>query len=131
MLKFKYMLAIIYIKWHYTTAVFKILSLAQNFFKATWHKFFIGRHLVTFLAPWHRLQAKYVFQNEDVGDKIANIIVDIFVRFLAAGIRLSIISVGLLAEVAVIVSFVFILVAWVLWPILFFAMFTRGVSLMF
>ncbi|MDP4010347.1 MAG: hypothetical protein Q8P37_00600 [Candidatus Spechtbacteria bacterium] len=124
------MLAISYITWHYTTAVLKILSLARNFFKAVWHKFFIGRHLLTFLATWHRLNAKYVFQNENVGDKIANFIVDIFIRFLAAGMRSVVISIGLLAEAVVLVSFGFILAAWVSWPVVFFMMITRGVALM-
>ncbi|MEX2145259.1 MAG: hypothetical protein WD712_02725 [Candidatus Spechtbacterales bacterium] len=124
------MLAISYITWHYTTAFIKILSLARNFFKAVWHKFFIGRHMLTFLAPWHRLRAKYVFQNENFGDKVANVLVDVFVRFLAAGIRLTIISIGLLAEVVVLACFAFILAVWILWPVVFFLMLTKGISLM-
>jgi hypothetical protein len=86
---------------------------------------------MTFFATWHRLNPKYIFQNENVGDKIGNLIVGIFIRFIAAGLRSIIISIGLMAEVVVLVSFGFILAAWVSWPLVFFMMITKGVALMF
>ena len=86
---------------------------------------------MTFFTTWHRLNPKYIFQNENVGDKIGNFIAGIFIRFLAAGMRSVVISIGLMAEVVVLVSFGFILAAWVLWPVIFLIMITRGVSLMF
>ena len=130
MVKSKYMLTIIYITWHYTIAVLKILSLARNFLKAVWHKFFIGRHMATFFATWHRLNAKYIFDNENVGNKITNFFVGIFIRLLAAGMRSIVITIGLLAEVMILICFVFILVAWILWPVIFFTMSIKGVALM-
>lgn len=125
------MVFINYLFWHYTTAPGQILVLLKNFTIATWHKFLILQHLRTLLSPWHRFRAKELFGAQSFGDKVGNWIFDIFTRLIAAVIRLSVITMGLVVQVAVFAFFVVLFAAWIFWPAVVIAFIGRGVSLIF
>lgn len=125
------MVFVYYLTWHYTTGLREILVLFKNFSKATWHKFLILQHLRTLFAPWHRFRAKELFGAQSFGDKLGNWVFDLFTRFLAAGIRLSVILMGLAVQVAVILFFITLFAVWAFWPLVLAAFMGRGVSLIF
>lgn len=125
------MIFVDYILWHYITAPREILVLLKNYSIAVWHKFLIAQHARTLFAPWHQLSARYMFPAQNPSDRIANFLVDIYIRLIAAGIRLTIIVIGLVAQVLVLVFFVGLFVAWLLWPVLFITTITRGFTLIF
>lgn len=123
------MLFISYILWHYTTALHEILILFKNFSYATWHKFFIWQHFKTLFSPWHKMRAQYMFPENKFTDKISNIIIDLFIRFIAMFVRLFIIITGLFVQGIVIVFFTFLFLAWIFWPIIFVLLISRGFAL--
>jgi len=123
------MIFIDYIIWHYITAPREILVLLKNYSFAVWHKFFIVQHARTLFAPWHQLNARYMFPPQNPADRLANFLVDVYIRILAAGIRLTIIVVGLATQVFVLVFFVSLLFIWLLWPALFITVTARGFGL--
>lgn len=120
-----------YLLWHYSTAPGQIVILLKDFSIATWHKFLILQHLRTLFAPWHRFSSKELFGAKSFGDKVGNWIFDIFTRFLAALIRLSVITMGLAVQVAVVIFFIVLFAVWAFWPVVVVAFIGRGVSLIF
>jgi hypothetical protein len=123
------MLTLYYIYWHYAVAPGKILKLLRNYLIGTWHKFFISQHLRTLISPWHRLRASDVITSKAISDKLGNILIDVYTRFLAALIRLTIIIAGLAAEIIVIAFFAALFIGWLLWPAIFIALIVKGWSL--
>jgi len=75
------------------------------------------------------MRASDVIKSEKIVDKLGNIIIDIYTRFLAALIRLSIIITGLIAEIIVIIFFTALFIGWLLWPVIFIALIIKGWSL--
>jgi hypothetical protein len=124
------MLTLYYIYWHYAVAPGEILKLLKNYLIGTWHKFFISKHLRTLISPWHRLRASDVIRAEKIIDKLGNILVDIYTRFLAALIRLSIILTGLIAEIIVVIFFAALFIGWLLWPVIFVISIWKGLMLL-
>ena len=123
------MLTLNYIYWHYIVAPREILKLLKNYLIGSWHKFFISQHLRTLISPWHRLRAADVIKSEKIADKLGNIVIDVYTRFLAALIRLTIIIAGLAAEIIVIAFFTALFIGWLLWPAIFIALIIKGWSL--
>lgn len=115
-----------YLWWHYTVAPKDIIHILGNYFVGFWQKFYIIQHAKTLFSPWHRLLPKYVFPSDNFSDKVTNFITDLFIRCIAAIIRLVIIAAGLAAEVAAIILFLSFLVAWLLWPALSLYFIGRG-----
>jgi len=120
-----------YLTWHYIIAPREILVLFKNFSIATWHKFLILQHLKTMFSPWHRFRAKELFGAQSFGDKVGNWIFDLFTRFIAAFIRLSVISMGLAVQIIVVIFFVTLFAIWIFWPFVVIAFLGRGVTLIF
>lgn len=125
------MLVIEYLWWHYTTAPKEILILFKNYSIATWHKFLIWGHLKTLFSPWHRMQVQLMLPAKGFADRISNIVTDIFIRLIAAMIRMCIIIIGLAAQGAVLIFFVALLLLWVFWPFAVLAFVGKGFSLIF
>jgi len=125
------MIVMDYIIWHFSVALFEIGKIMRNFLVSTWHRFLIVRHLRTLFSPWHRLQPSQVGRTKGIGDRIANIIMDIYIRILASIVRIIIVLFGLLAEIIIFVAFVFLFVFWVMWPYLFVRYIIDGLLLIF
>lgn len=122
------MILIDYFNWHYTVAPEAILKLSHNYLVGTWHHFLISTHFRTLLSPWHRTRPSDIGKAQNIGDKIMNRVIDFYVRILAAIVRLTIIIIGLIAEVVIIAAFVALLVVWILWPVILLWSIGNGLS---
>jgi len=107
-----------YILWHYTVAPGSILEILHNYLIGTWYRFLIRRHLHTLFAPWHRMSPSSLGGSASIGNRMGDWITDIYLRLLAALIRLSIIVAGLLVELITILCFTALLILWLLWPLI-------------
>ena len=125
------MLPLNYIYWHYAIAPSAILGLLKNYLIGTWHRFLISTHFKMLFAPWHRTRPSEIGATINFGDKIADAIVDFYIRILAAVIRLFVILIGLTAEIFVIVVFLILFVVWLLWPLIFIFFLVKGLTFIF
>lgn len=106
-----------YFYWHYTIAPFEILRIMKNYLKASRHQFLLVQHFKTLFAPWHRQNpSDFGPKNKAFTDKILDSLVDIYIRLIAACIRLVIIIAGLLWQAVLFVFFILLFVAWLAWP---------------
>ena len=118
-----------YIYWHYTIAPARILGLLRNYLMGIWHRFLIPTHFKTLLSPWHRSNPSDAGGPRNFGDKIMNGVIDFYIRIIAAFVRLTIILIGLFAELVVIIVFVVLLIVWLVWPIVFVYLVSNGLAL--
>jgi len=106
-----------YFYWHYTIAPFEILWIMQNYLKANWHRFLIVQHFRTLFAPWHRQNpSDFGSKNKTFGDKIMDKVADLYIRLIAASIRLTIIFAGLIWQLILLILFLSFFVLWLAWP---------------
>ncbi|MDP3954124.1 MAG: hypothetical protein Q8Q06_01750 [bacterium] len=125
------MLAIEYFIWHYYAAPGQIWGIMINYARSIWHRFLIVRHLKTLFAPWHRRQPSDVGGDRTFGSMAGNFFADIYIRILAAFVRVLIILSGIIAEVIVFVGFILLLMIWIVWPILLAYSVIQGLGLIF
>ncbi|MFH1769528.1 MAG: hypothetical protein ABH833_02580 [Parcubacteria group bacterium] len=110
------MVLVKYLIWHYSIAPRNIVAIMLNYVVGTWHNFLIVRHLRTLFAPWHRTKPEEILKPKTLGDKMGNFVVDIFIRLIAAVLRLGIVLTGLIYEILIIAVFIVFLVVWLAWP---------------
>lgn len=121
-----------YFYWHYTIAPFEILRIMQNYLKANWHRFLIVQHLKTLFAPWHRQNpSDFGAKSKTFGDKIMDRVVDLYIRLIAAFIRLTIIAMGLIMQALIGVSFIILFVIWLGWPVVSIYFILKGLIMVF
>jgi hypothetical protein len=120
-----------YIYWHYRIAPLGILKLLKNYLIGIWHKFLIATHFKTLLAPWHRTKPSEIEATKNLGNKILDIIIDFYIRIIAALVRLSIILLGIFTELMAIIVFILLFIFWLLWPIIFVKLVSQGLALFF
>ncbi len=119
-----------YFYWHYAVAPFEILKIMNNYLKALWHQFLIVQHFNTLFSPWHRQNPSDIGPKANTfTDKILNSITDIYIRLIAAGIRLIIISFGLIVEGLMGILFIFLFVIWLAWPAIAVFLMIQGYNL--
>ena len=119
-----------YFYWHYTIAPFEILHIMQNYLKANLHRFLIAQHLRTLFAPWHRQNpSDFGSKNKTFGDKILDKIADLYIRLIAAFIRLMIIFAGLIWQLVLFILFLLFFVVWLAWPAIAVYLIGKGLSL--
>lgn len=123
------MIAIKYLSWHFFVAPKNILQIAANYAKAVWHQFLIPQHSRSLFAPWHRRKPSDFAHSPGLGGRAIDAIIDFYIRIIAAGIRLSIIALGLMVEVATLCLFVLLFFVWVLWPLILFTSLIYGLRL--
>ena len=118
-----------YFYWHYTVAPFEILQIMRDYLKANWHRFLIVQHFKTLFAPWHRQNpSDFGSKNKTFGDKILDKIADLYIRIIAALIRLLIISAGLIWQFILLIFFLLLFVAWLAWPAIAIFSIIKGVT---
>ena len=89
----------------------------QNYLKSNLHRFLIVQHLRTLFAPWHRQNpSDFGSKNKTFGDKIMDRVADLYIRLIAAFIRLMIVSAGLIWQLVLLVFFLILFVVWLVWP---------------
>jgi len=118
-----------YFIWHYSIAPPAIWVIFGNYAKATWHRFLIGRHFKTLLAPWHRRQPSDMGERNGIGSKMLDAISDFYIRILAAFIRLTLIILGLIFIALVFVIFASLFFIWILWPLIAGYFVIKGIAL--
>ena len=119
-----------YVYWHFTIAPREILVIMGNYTKANWHKFLIGQHFKTLFAPWHRQDPSQIGKKpSEISDIILNKIVDVYIRLVAAVIRLSVIVAGLFIEVLIFTGFLLLLAVWIIWPLVAILAVVKGLSM--
>jgi len=85
--------------------------------RASWHRFLIAKHFQTLFAPWHRQNpSDFGKRDRTYGDKILDVIVDLYIRLIAAGIRLIIIFSGMVWQLVLLLFFMLALIVWIAWP---------------
>lgn len=108
-----------YFYWHYSIAPFEILRIMGDYLKGARHQFLIVRHLRTLFAPWHRQNpSDFGRQDKTFTDKILDAMADIYIRLIAAGVRIFIITIGLAWQLVLFIFFVLLFVIWLAWPLL-------------
>lgn len=102
----------------------------QNYLRANWHRFLIVQHFRTLFAPWHRQNPSDLGKREKTfGDKIMDSLADLYIRLIAAGIRLIIITAGFVIEFLILVFFLLLFVIWLAWPVISIYMIISGLNL--
>jgi hypothetical protein len=107
-----------YLVWHYTIAPGDILHIGHNYIASVWHRFLIPKHLATLVAPWHRMSAALLAEDQTLSTRAANFFMEPILRSVGLIIRLAVIGAGLLTEGAVATSIALVLVVWFAWPFL-------------
>ena len=119
-----------YFYWHYTVAPREILKIMNNYMVAQWHQFLIAQHFKTLFAPWHRQNPSDLgSRDRKFTDKIMDSITDIYIRLIAACIRLTIIFMGLVVELMTLAVFLVLFVVWLAWPAVAVYMISKGLNL--
>ena len=108
-----------YFYWHYTIAPREIMKIMKNYLIANWHRFLITQHFKTLFSPWHRQNpSDFGPKNRTFTDKILDAITDLYIRLIAAGIRMLIIIFGLMVEFLILILFFVLFVIWLAWPVI-------------
>lgn len=119
-----------YFYWHFTVAPFEILKIMNNYLVSIWHQFLIVQHFKTLFSPWHRQNPSDIGpKSETFTDKIMNVVTDIYIRLIAACIRLTIILIGLFVELLAIIGFLLLFVVWLAWPAIAIYLIIKGINL--
>lgn len=119
-----------YFYWHFTIAPFEILKIMNNYQIAFWHKFLIVQHFRTLFSPWHRQNpSEFGTRARTFVDKILDVLVDVYIRLIAACIRLVIILTGLVAQVLIFLGFIVLFVLWLGWPVISIYLIIKGLNL--
>src|SRR3989344_443736 len=106
-----------YLYWHFTVASFEILKIAGNYLKSVGHQFLIVQHFKTLFSPWHRQNpSDFGKGQKSFSGRMTDSVAYIYVRLIAAGIRLSIIFMGLLWQATLLVGFGLLFIIWLSWP---------------
>lgn len=99
---------------------------------SNWYHFLIVQHLKTFFAPWHRQNPSDIRKkNRTFSDRIVGGIIDLYIRIIAAFVRLVVIIIGLITYLATAVVFVLLFIIWFVWPILSLLLIIRGLLIIF
>ena len=118
--------SITYIEWHYTRAIRNLLAAESNILAFLLNFFSIPVLAATLFTPWRRLGEERNKQGFDLEDLATVIVVNTLMRIVGFIIRFITITVGLVVlALALVVSFV-LLVLWLLWPLVSFALFVNG-----
>ena len=107
-----------YLYWHYSIAPQGILGLLRNYSIGVWHEFLISRHFKTLFSAWHRAQPSDIGGKKGIGDKIMDVVINFYIRILAAIVRLSIIISGLIYEAILYIVFLILYALWLIWPLI-------------
>ncbi|OGN00216.1 MAG: hypothetical protein A3B91_03820 [Candidatus Yanofskybacteria bacterium RIFCSPHIGHO2_02_FULL_41_29] len=120
-----------YFYWHFTVAPFEILKIAGDYLKAARHQFLIVQHLKTLFSPWHRQNpSDFSVRQKTFSDKIMDSVADLYIRLIAAGVRLSIVFMGLIWQVILLICFGLLFVIWLAWPVIAVYSIMRGLAML-
>src|SRR3989344_8651964 len=119
-----------YFYWHYAIAPFEILKIMGNYLKAARHQFLMTQHVRTLFSPWHRQNpSDFGTKDRTFTDRIMDPIADLYIRLIAAIVRLSIILTGLIWQLFLLVAFLILFVIWLAWPAIAIYSISKGLNI--
>ncbi len=107
-----------YLVWHYSTAYNDMLHIWWNYIWFVNHLFSVPDVIMSWIAPFKRLQEDKVNILLKPEDFFANIFVNIMMRIVGFIIRSALITIALICFTIVIVGGLLLLVIWTLLPML-------------
>lgn len=119
-----------YLLWHYSRALSEMYHVWGNILWFFYNFFSIPLLLSTLFAPFKRLDEGYK-KGLHVEAFFETLIVNMLMRLVGAFMRVTIISVGIIVLALVCVGYVFVLVAWLLAPLLALGLFTAACVFLF
>lgn len=120
------MLIIQYLYWHYLIAPKNLLGIWRNFLLFDWYFFSIGLLLKTFFRPWKRVIVVKRGRGFDPKEFLERFLANLFSRFLGMILRSLVIIIGLLAELATLVSGLILFISWLVLPLFLIALLSFG-----
>lgn len=109
--------AMTYFFWHYSRALFNIVTIWKNFMWFTYHFFSIPTLTRTLLSPWRRLSEEYSSDGFDIEEYAAAFAVNFMMRLLGAVMRTGVIIIGIIALILLFVFGVVFTAVWLLMPL--------------
>lgn len=106
-----------YILWHYSRALVDLTTNWKNFLWFLYHFFSIPLLVKTLFAPWERMDEAYR-KGFDPESFFSTLVVNTVMRVVGAFMRSAIIIFGLISLVIGLVGGVFIIVLWLLIPLI-------------
>lgn len=119
-----------YIKWHYTKGLKSFLNIWKNFFVFLYNFFSIRQLIENIFDPWKRMTDPYPKRFSFKAYLFA-FIVNSIMRILGFILRLAILLVGLIVILIFVISLPFLLVVWLLLPLIILVLFVSGLYLIF
>lgn len=119
-----------YILWHYGAAFGEGAAIWRNFIWFVYNLFSINVLLRTLFSPWKRIK-EYYSRGFDPKQYLEVLLINIVMRFIGFFMRLIMISVGLAAEIMVLVAGIFAFIIWFTLPFFIILCFSRGLMLIF
>lgn len=96
---------------------------------ARWHQFLIVQHFNTLFSSWHRQNpSDFGPKEKNFSDKILDAAADIYIRLIAACIRVIIIFVGFITIFLTMISFLLLFVIWLGWPAIAIYLISKGLA---
>ncbi len=121
-------LALYYIKWHYSRAIFDLIGIIRNFLWFFYNFFSIRLLLKTFFKPFRRLGENYN-KGLDLQAMAESFIINTLMRFVGMLLRLTLITIGILCMLFTVLFGIFFLTAWILSPVLVLFLILFGIKL--
>jgi hypothetical protein len=119
-----------YIKWHYTKGLKSFLNIWKNFFVFLFNYFSIRQLINNIFDPWKRMTDPYP-KRFSFKLYLFAFIVNSIMRILGFILRLAILLVGLLVILAFVISLPFLIIIWLLLPLIILVLFVSGLYLIF
>ncbi len=119
-----------YLLWHYSRALSEMYRVWRNFLWFFYNFFSIPLLLSTLFAPFKRLDEGYK-KGLRIEAFFETLIVNMLMRLVGACMRIIIIGVGIIVLALVCLGYVFVLVAWLLAPLLAIGLFSAACVFLF
>lgn len=116
-----------YISWHYGRAITEIIELEKNFLWFGYYLFSFKLLLKTLLSPLYRIKESYKGWT-NIEFLLENFIANAVSRVVGFVLRIFVLTVGAVFEIAVAIVFVPVLSVWIVLPALIPMLFLLGLS---
>jgi len=119
-----------FINWHYNDGIKELIKAWRNFLSFGIHYFPIKELLKTLFSHWRRSVDSYG-EGLDVGRWAKALLGNMISRILGAVVRLVIIAIGIIFEIAIFFVGLFLILIWIFLPIIIVLGFFAGIGLLF
>lgn len=117
-----------YVRWHYGEALIDMFYITKNYLWGVGHVFSVDILLRTLFVPWHRLGSHTASLFSNPFDFFGDMLVNVMMRIVGFVARIVLLSLALIAAIAVIALFFALFVSWILLPFLLASIFINACS---